>query len=407
MNIPFLWNYDKNGKMATIVHSTDINRTTDPLPAWLETVVASRPTNRQIYKQCLVDMEPLTHQEVNIGYHFVAGDINKGQYKTRIGVVVFDNQGQPLVGRGQHKTVIDRSTDTKHVVHYHDGLFSPNNARVYIPPSSTSIWTVGFIDNDLLLCHHVFMQPFSTTTDIFFYNKNQAFYELSNFFVSPFYVKGVLVHSVEQYYQASKFENAAYRQLIMVADTPGKVYCLGKQHKPGYNWTLTKNPQDTRTINRLIDEYKQVRIRPDWLAVRDQVMVSAIFAKFTQVPRCVNALQQTGTFAIREDTHRDLYWGDGHGHGENKLGKLLVQVREQTVYNDSTVCDIHTHIQENQLELSDVLATISALCLNKWGFVIVFHLHAPHMTFEYMTHKDAFDMKEDDYWNYIFEHILW
>ncbi len=59
-------------------------------------------------------------------------------------------------------------------------------------------------------------------------------------------------------------------------------------------------------------------------------MLEALRAKFTQHPNLRAALLATGSARLVEHTANDAYWGDGgDGHGKNRLGALLEQVRDE------------------------------------------------------------------------------
>jgi hypothetical protein len=71
-------------------------------------------------------------------------------------------------------------------------------------------------------------------------------------------------------------------------------------------------------------------LRPDWERVKDAVMLEAVRAKFTQHEDLKVILLATGDAEILEHTPRDRYWSDGgDGSGLNRLGAILMQVREE------------------------------------------------------------------------------
>jgi ribA/ribD-fused uncharacterized protein len=71
-----------------------------------------------------------------------------------------------------------------------------------------------------------------------------------------------------------------------------------------------------------------------WNALRDDIMRFALFQKFKN-GEFRNALLATGTKEIIQTTPvHDMYWGDGNqdggrGHGRNRLGELLMEMRER------------------------------------------------------------------------------
>ncbi len=125
---------------------------------------------------------------------------------------------------------------------------------------------------------------------------------LSNFAAAPVQIDGVLWPTTEHFYQAQKFHAPTWREQIRQAATPG----LAKE--------LAWSPDAAR--------------RDDWDAVRDDVMLIALRAKFSQHADLRARLLATGNAHLAEHTVNDRYWGDGgDGSGVNRLGQLLMQVR--------------------------------------------------------------------------------
>jgi ribA/ribD-fused uncharacterized protein len=71
-------------------------------------------------------------------------------------------------------------------------------------------------------------------------------------------------------------------------------------------------------------------IRADWETVKIDVMRSAVRAKFEQHADIRQTLLSTGDSRIVEHTTNDRFWGDGgDGSGENWLGRILMEIREE------------------------------------------------------------------------------
>jgi ribA/ribD-fused uncharacterized protein len=71
-------------------------------------------------------------------------------------------------------------------------------------------------------------------------------------------------------------------------------------------------------------------LRGDWESIKETVMLEALRAKFTQHAALHALLLSTGDALLVEHTTNDAYWGDGgDGSGLNRLGALLVQVRDE------------------------------------------------------------------------------
>ena len=76
---------------------------------------------------------------------------------------------------------------------------------------------------------------------------------------------------------------------------------------------------------------RQVKLRPDWESVRLSVMARVVGAKFMQNPNLAVRLVATGMMPLVEgNIWGDTFWGvDARtGNGENHLGKILMNVRE-------------------------------------------------------------------------------
>ena len=59
-------------------------------------------------------------------------------------------------------------------------------------------------------------------------------------------------------------------------------------------------------------------------------MLVAVRAKFSQHAELTELLLGTGDAKLVEHTENDSYWGDGgDGRGRNRLGQILMQVREE------------------------------------------------------------------------------
>jgi ribA/ribD-fused uncharacterized protein len=142
-----------------------------------------------------------------------------------------------------------------------------------------------------------------------FYRVSDPYGFLSNFAAAPIELDGAAWPTTEHYYQAQKFLDPARRESIRAAPTPGDAKARA--------WASGATP------------------RPDWDAVRDEVMLAALRAKFTQHPELRDLLLATGDALLVEHTTNDHYWGDGgDGSGQNRLGALLMQVRaEQRSHN--------------------------------------------------------------------------
>lgn len=72
-------------------------------------------------------------------------------------------------------------------------------------------------------------------------------------------------------------------------------------------------------------------MRPDWEQVKDEIMLELVRSKFSSV-KMKRMLLATGEHELIEgNTWGDSYWGYDlvKNHGQNHLGKILMQVRQE------------------------------------------------------------------------------
>lgn len=142
---------------------------------------------------------------------------------------------------------------------------------------------------------------------IYFYKVEEPYGCFSNFSLHGIHLKGQDWLTVEHYYQAQKFvgtDDAGLIAMIHSAPTPVEAAKLGR------------NPQR--------------QVRPEWDAVKNEVMREAIFTKFLTHKDIQRILLATGEQLIVEDSPTDYYWGCGFERtGQNHLGKILMSVRQQ------------------------------------------------------------------------------
>lgn len=137
-----------------------------------------------------------------------------------------------------------------------------------------------------------------------FYNVDQEYGAFSNFAAYPLDLDGKIWPTSEHYFQAMKFPNTEHEEAIRLAPTPMKAAKMGRD--------------------------RSRPLRPDWNAVKDEIMCTAVRAKFFQHPSLASLLLGTGNATLVEHTTNDNYWGDGgDGSGQNMLGQILVKIREE------------------------------------------------------------------------------
>lgn len=125
---------------------------------------------------------------------------------------------------------------------------------------------------------------------------------LSNFWPARTFYDGLEYPTAEHAYQAAKTNNVAAAIRIQQARTPSQAKHLGRT----------------------------VPIRPDWMTVRIRVMQQIVRAKFIGNPDLLDCLLATGTQELREGNRwGDTFWGICNGHGQNHLGKILMELRKE------------------------------------------------------------------------------
>lgn len=84
------------------------------------------------------------------------------------------------------------------------------------------------------------------------------------------------------------------------------------------------NPSQAKSKGR------KVILRNDWEEVKDDIMYEIVYNKFTQNLELKEKLLATKDLILIEgNTWNDCYWGICRNEGKNKLGKILMKVREE------------------------------------------------------------------------------
>ena len=135
------------------------------------------------------------------------------------------------------------------------------------------------------------------TIDLF----RKDYYFLSNFYKCSVVYDGMSFPSVEHAFQAAKNPDSDYRKRVAGTASPAVAKRLGRS----------------------------VELRPDWEDVKDSIMLELLYSKFSD-PDLREKLINTGDAELIEgNNHWDRYWGVCRGQGQNRLGKLLMKVREE------------------------------------------------------------------------------
>ena len=147
------------------------------------------------------------------------------------------------------------------------------------------------------------------TTVISFYRANERPYGiLSNLYRREIEFEGRIFPTSEHAYQAGKAIKPAVREWIQAAPSPS----LAAMAAHGlYTWDVV----------------------PDWATIKFDRMRAVLRAKFTQHPDLAEVLISTGAKRLVEagtvNNAVNRLWGEVNGKGENMLGVMLMEVRDQ------------------------------------------------------------------------------
>lgn len=122
---------------------------------------------------------------------------------------------------------------------------------------------------------------------------------LSNFWPAEVVFEGKKYPSVEHAYQAAKTLDEAVREEIRIIPKAGDVK----------------------------KRAKTIELREGWDALKDEIMFDLLKQKFA-IPEFKEKLLATGEEELVEGNNwGDVYWGICKGVGQNKLGKMLMDIR--------------------------------------------------------------------------------
>lgn len=131
--------------------------------------------------------------------------------------------------------------------------------------------------------------------------RNEHWFLCNFFYPCEVEFEGLVYPSSEHAFQAAKTLNLKLRKIFTLKEmTPAQSKYLGRE----------------------------IKMRPDWEAVKDDIMYRCVLAKFED-PILRQRLLDTGDQELIEgNTWGDTYWGVCKGKGRNMLGKTLMAVRK-------------------------------------------------------------------------------
>ena len=123
---------------------------------------------------------------------------------------------------------------------------------------------------------------------------------LSNFYECPITCQGITYRSSENLFQAAKTKDLRIRR-EMADKTPGQAKRMGRK----------------------------IDIRQDWEGIKIDVMRWVVRRKFTEHRDLAVKLMAIDCEIVEDNTWGDRFWGRVDGQGQNWLGKILMEVRDE------------------------------------------------------------------------------
>lgn len=101
-------------------------------------------------------------------------------------------------------------------------------------------------------------------------------------------------------------------------------YMYQKSYDPEYQQMIINapTPKDARRIGQTFE------LRSDWDFYRVTAMHIALQAKFKNKPELEMLLDTGDAYLEETNTWNDTFWGVCNGIGQNKLGRLLMKIRD-------------------------------------------------------------------------------
>lgn len=128
------------------------------------------------------------------------------------------------------------------------------------------------------------------------------YFYLNNFYSSGFHYKDMYYPTVEHFFQSRKTTDSIVSEAIRTAATPYQAAYLGRN----------------------------CQLKPNWEHIKIRIMRMALVLKFQQHQYLKGFLLSTGKQElIHGNKHNDTFWGVCNGYGQNKLGILLMELREK------------------------------------------------------------------------------
>lgn len=152
------------------------------------------------------------------------------------------------------------------------------------------------------------------------------YYFLSNFYEAPITFDGITYLNNEAAFQAQKVLSGRERFANL-------------------------NPSEAKHLGR------RVSLRPDWESVKVNLMRDIVRAKFAQNEDLREKLLNTGdAYLVEGNDWGDKIWGQVNGAGQNLLGQILMEVREELRNILNAMSTLENGIKPSAKKLEDFKA---------------------------------------------------
>lgn len=154
-------------------------------------------------------------------------------------------------------------------------------------------------EDDILKCIGKFNESFGSKEKISEFRGEYIF--LSSYYKSKLNYKGIIFDNAEAAFQSMKSNDIEIRKSFSSLSA--------KQAKA---------------------KGRAISLRNDWENIKEEVMYNVCMCKFNQNPELATKLINTGNAYLEQGSLRgDTEWGTVNGVGSNKLGQILMKVRDE------------------------------------------------------------------------------
>jgi len=168
------------------------------------------------------------------------------------------------------------------------------------------------------------MKTWNKKDCIIFFTAKMPYFELSNMYHKmPIRIGEYVFNSSEALYQACKYP----KELEILPKTSKTTIANVRERI-----LKAKTPMQAKMTQKCAVDYA----RANWDSIKDDVMLSVLVLKLNQHEKFKSVLLSTLDKPIVEQSRKDTYWGaidkGKYLEGENRLGLLLMQLRDNINY---------------------------------------------------------------------------